>query len=106
MKNIQSILKQWASDVLEQTKNFDIEECVTVQYGDTPHWERFFKEMRESRGWDKVRMEFRLKTTEQAHFKMIDLLNQEIEIQYIARVQAVLPPKECSSLEEGIPACS
>ncbi|MGV2887615.1 hypothetical protein [Paenibacillus taichungensis] len=106
MKNMQSVLKKWAAEALEQTKDFDIEECVTLQYGNTPQWERFFEAIRESRGWDKVRKECRLESVEEAQFKMIDLLNQEIEIQYAARLQAALPPEGSPSVGEGVPACS
>lgn len=102
MKTMQSVLKKWATEALDQTKDFDIEECVTLQYGDNPHWERFFLEMVFSRGWDKVRNEFRLKTTQDAQFKMIDLLNYEVEKQYAARMQATTQQERHSSMGEAI----
>jgi hypothetical protein len=90
MKAIKTILHLWASKVLTETSDFDIEECATLQFGTTPIWESFFKEMRESRGWDKVRRENDFETIQQAHFKMIDLFNAEIEIQYAKQGAAAI----------------
>jgi hypothetical protein len=88
MASISTVLTKWAKRALSSTPNFDIEECVTIQFGDTPLYEVFFKEVRESRGWDKIRKEFQISTVEKAQFKMIDLLNERIESIYESQMAA------------------
>jgi len=106
MKNLQTVLKNWAVVILDQTKDFDIEECVTIQYGHTPLWERFFKEMRESRGWDKVRKGLGLKTIKEARSKMIDMLNREIEVQYETQMLAAHKLDTLPTMRGEVLSCS
>lgn len=89
MKTMQSVLRRCAIEHLNQKEHFDMEKCITLQYGGSPYWEQFFKAMRKFRYWDKVRNESCLKSKEEEQFKMIDMLNRGIEKQYAFRLQAV-----------------
>ncbi|MCM3130117.1 MULTISPECIES: hypothetical protein [unclassified Paenibacillus] len=85
MMKISSVLTNWATRALIETPDFDIQECVTIQFGDNLLYEKFFQEIREARGWLNIQNEFRLRSVRAEQHKLIDLLNEKIESIYPMR---------------------
>lgn len=82
MSRLKNTLAHWAKTILFQVKDFEIEECVTMQYGDGATWNIIFASISNSKDWEKIRKDFALRTDREAQYKMIDLLNEQIELQY------------------------
>lgn len=98
---MRKILNKKAKEVLSNIIDYDIDECVTLQYGDTHHWNQFYETLRESLGWDKVRNIYHLSNDKAATSKMIDLLNREIEHEYLRRLQSNVTADNQQVLEEN-----
>lgn len=86
MSKIKDLLNKKAEELLDNLNDFDIEECITLQYGDSHYWNQLYAAVRSSHDWEMVRCTYKLTTEEQGLFKMIDLLNHEIEEEYYQRI--------------------
>lgn len=79
MKNINTVLKEWAIKISLNVPEYDFEESAIAQYGDELEWEAFFVDIAHSRGWSRIVKERDFQNEEEATDYMVILLDKAIE---------------------------